>query len=234
MVIKLNNKYLKGIKDGVPIALAYISVSFTFGLLAVEGGLSIFTSLLISLTNLTSAGQFAGLDIMIAGGTLIELAVTTLIINLRYFLMSFAISQKVDIKMNTVQRLICSFGITDEVFAVICQNEEKTTFKYFLGLITLPILGWSTGTLLGAGASMLLSYSVRSALSIAIYGMFIAIIIPPAKKFRPYFYAIGISVFISCVFKYTPFLNLLSGGWVIIIASVVASAICAYFFPIKR
>lgn len=230
----MNSKYLKGIKDGVPIALAYISVSFTFGLLAIEGGLSIFTSLLISLTNLTSAGQFAGLDIIIAGGTLIELAVTTLIINLRYFLMSFAISQKVDKNMNTTQRLICSFGITDEVFAVICQNEEKTTFKYFLGLITLPVLGWSTGTFIGAGASMLLPYSVRTALSIAIYGMFIAIIIPPAKKFKPYFYGIGISVAISCIFRYTPFLNLLSGGWVIIIASVTASAICAYFFPIKR
>lgn len=230
----MNNKFLKGIKDGVPIALAYLSVSFTFGLLATEGGLSIFTSVLISLTNLTSAGQFAGLDIIIAGGTLIELAVTTLIINLRYFLMSFAISQRVDSKMNTIQRLICSFGITDEVFAVICQNEEKTTFKYFLGLITLPILGWSTGTLIGAGASKLLPYSVRTSLSIAIYGMFIAIIIPPAKKFKPYFIGIGISVLISCIFRYTPFLNLLSGGWVIIIASVTASAICAYFFPIKR
>ena len=233
MVIKLNNKYLKGIKDGVPIALAYISVSFTFGLLAVEGGLTIFTSLLISLTNLTSAGQFAGLDIMIAGGTLIELAVTTLIINLRYFLMSFAISQKVDMKMNTIQRLICSFGITDEVFAVICQNEEKTTFKYFLGLITLPILGWSTGTFVGAGASMLLPGMLRSALSIAIYGMFISIIIPPAKKHKPYFVAILIAVALSCFFKYTPYVNNLSGGWVIIISSLTASLLCAYFLPIK-
>ena len=227
-------KFFLGLRDGFPIALAYVSVSFTFGLLATEGGLSIFTAFLISLTNLTSAGQFAGLDIILSLGTILELAVTTLIINLRYFLMSFAISQRVDKSMTTVQRLICSFGITDEVFAVICQREEKTTFKYFLGLIILPIIGWSTGTLIGAGASMLLPKTVRTALSIAIYGMFIAIIIPPAKRFKPYFIAIGISVAISCIFRYTPFLNLLSGGWVIIIASVLSAAFCAYYFPIKR
>lgn len=218
----------------MPIALAYLSVSFTFGLLATEKGLSIFTSVLISLTNLTSAGQFAGLDIIVACGTLIELAVTTLIINLRYLLMSFAISQRVEKNMTTLQRLVCSFGITDEVFAVICQKEEKITFPFFLGLIVLPILGWTSGTFIGAGASMLLPESVRIALSIAIYGMFIAIIIPPAKKFKPYFYAIGISVLISCIFRYVPFFNFVSGGWVIIIASVVSSAVCAYFFPIKR
>ena len=121
----MENNFLKGIKDGVPIALAYLSVSFTFGLLACENGLSVFSAFLISLTNLTSAGQFAGLDIIVAAGTFVELAVTTLIINLRYFLMSFAISQRVDTKMNTVQRMICSFGITDEVFAVICQKNGK-------------------------------------------------------------------------------------------------------------
>jgi len=230
----LENNFLKGIKDGVPIALAYLSVSFTFGLLACENGLSIFSSVLISLTNLTSAGQFAGLDIIVAAGTLLELAVTTLIINLRYFLMSFAISQRVDSNMNTLQRLICSFGITDEVFAVICQKDGKVGFKYFIGLIILPILGWSSGTLIGAGASMLLPYSVRTALSIAIYGMFIAIIIPPAKRFKPYFYAIGMSVGISCLFKYLPLLNSVSGGWVIIIASITASAVCAYFCPIRK
>ncbi len=223
-----------GLKDGVPIALAYISVSFAFGLLATEKGLSVFSAVLISLTNLTSAGQFAGLDVITMGGTLIELIVTTLIINLRYFLMSFIISQKVDMNMSSLKRMICSFGITDEVFAVICQKNEKITFDYFFGLIILPILGWTTGTFLGGAASMILPVSVRTALSVAIYGMFIAIIIPPAKKHKPYFYAIGISVLISCIFKYTPFLNLLSGGWVIIIASVIASIICAYFFPIKK
>ena len=230
----MENNLLKGLRDGVPIALAYLSVSFTFGLLACENGLSVISAFLISLTNLTSAGQFAGLDIIVACGTLIELAVTTLIINLRYFLMSFAISQRVDSNMTTLQRLVCSFGITDEVFAVICQKNGKVGFKYFLGLIILPICGWSSGTLIGAGASMLLPYSVRTALSIAIYGMFIAIIIPPAKRYKPYFYAIGIAVVISCLFRYTPFLNIVSGGWVIIISAVAASALCAYFCPIRR
>lgn len=230
----MKNKFINGLKDGLPIALAYISVSFAFGLLATERGLSVFSAVLISLTNLTSAGQFAGLDVITLGGSLIELTVTTLIINLRYFLMSFIISQKVDMNMSGLKRMICSFGITDEVFAVICQREEKITFDYFSGLIILPIIGWTSGTFLGGAASMILSLSVRTALSIAIYGMFIAIIIPPAKKHKPYFYAIGISVLISCIFKYTPFLNLLSGGWVIIIASIVSSAVCAYFFPIRK
>ena len=211
MVIKVKtiiNSYKEGIRDGVPIGLAYLSVSFTFGLLAKEGGLSIFSAVLISLTNLTSAGQFAGLDIIKAGGLIIELAVTTFIINLRYLLMSFTLSQKVDENMSTSRRMLLSFGITDEVFAVICQKENKVGAKYFLGLITLPILCWSLGTFIGAGASILLPYSIRSALSVAIYGMFIAIIIPPAKKFKPYFIAIGFAVLISCAFRYIPFLNI--------------------------
>lgn len=228
------NSYKNGIKDGVPIGLAYLSVSFTFGLLAKEGGLSIFTSVLISLTNLTSAGQFAGLDIIKAGGTLIELAVTTLIINLRYLLMSFTLSQRVDENMSTLKRMIVSFGITDEVFAVICQKDKKVGARYFLGLMTLPVICWTLGTFIGAGASMFLPQSLRSALSIAIYGMFIAIIIPPAKKFKPYFIAIAISVIISCIFKFVPVLNMLSGGWVIIIAAVFSAGLCAYLFPIKR
>lgn len=231
---KILNNYKEGIKDGIPIGLAYLSVSFTFGLLAKEGGLSIFSAVLISLTNLTSAGQFAGLDIIKAGGALIELAVTTLIINLRYMLMSFTLSQRVDENMSTLKRMLVSFGITDEIFAVICQKENKVGTRYFLGLMTLPIICWSAGTLIGAGASMLLPYSVRSALSVAIYGMFIAIIIPPAKKFKPYFIAIAFSVIISCAFKYLPFLNILSGGWVIIIASVISAALCAYFFPVSK
>ena len=231
---KIINNYKEGIKDGIPIGLAYLSVSFTFGLLAKESGLSIFTSVLISLTNLTSAGQFAGLDIIKTGGLIIELAITTLIINLRYLLMSFAVSQRVDENMSTPKRMLLSFGITDEIFAVICQKPYKVGARYFLGLMTLPIICWSFGTFCGAGASTLLSDSVRSALSVAIYGMFIAIIIPPAKKFKPYFVVIGFSVLISCAFRYLPYLNLISGGWVIIIASVVSAGICAYLFPIRN
>ena len=227
------NNYVNGIKDGIPIGLAYLSVSFTFGLAAKEGGLSIFTSVLISLLNLTSAGQFAGLDIIKAGGSLIEIAVTTLIINMRYLLMSFALSQRVDEKIPTLKRMILSFGITDEIFAVICQKEEKVGARYFLGLMTLPVICWSMGTFIGAGASMLLPGMLRSALSIAIYGMFISIIIPPAKKHKPYFVAILIAVALSCFFKYTPYVNNLSGGWVIIISSLTASLLCAYFLPIK-
>lgn len=228
------NKYKEGLKDGLPIGLAYLSVSFAFGLAAKEGGLSIFISVLISLTNLTSAGQFAGLDIIKAGGAFAELALTTLIINLRYMLMSFTLSQRVDEKMSTLKRMLVSFGITDEIFAVICQKDAKVGVKYFSGLMTLPVICWSFGTFMGAGASMLLPETIRSALGIAIYGMFIGIIIPPAKKYKPFLITALLAVGISCLFRYLPFLNIISGGWVIIISAVVSAAVCAYLFPIKK
>ena len=232
--VNIINKYKDGIKDGVPIGLAYLSVSFAFGLAAKAGGLSIFTSVLISLTNLTSAGQFAGLDIIKASGAFAELALTTLVINLRYMLMSLTLSQRVDENMSTFKRMVVSFGINDEIFAVICQKENKVGPRYFLGLMTLPVICWSLGTFMGAGASMLLPESVRSALGIAIYGMFIGIIIPPAKKYKPFLITSLFAVGISCLFRYVPFLNIISGGWVIIISAVISAAVCAYLFPIKK
>ena len=176
--------YVKGLKDGMPICLGYLSVSFTFGMMAVEEGLPYYIALLISMTNLTSAGQFAGTAILVAHGPLLEIAVTTFVINLRYLLMSLAVSQKADPSLNIFQRLILSFGITDEVFAVSMQQPGHIKGSYLAGLITMPYLGWSLGTLLGATTTGLLSLSLRSALGIAIYGMFIAIIIPPARHAR--------------------------------------------------
>lgn len=229
----INNNFREGLKDGIPIFLAYISVSFAFGLSAKEKGLPIWIGVLMSATNLTSAGQFAGLEVIASLGAVLELAITTLIINLRYFLMSFTLSQKIDEGMPSSKRMFLSFGITDEIFAVITRKENKVGFLYFSGLILLPYIGWSLGTFMGAGASMLLPLSLRTALSVAIYGMFIAIIIPPSKKNHKFFYAALIGAGISAMFKYIPFINKLSGGWVIIIATLVSASLCAYLFPIK-
>ena len=177
--------FRKGLKDGLPICLGYISVSFAFGMMATQGGLPVWVALLISMTNLTSAGQVAGTALILSGGLYVEIAVTTFVINIRYMLMSLSLSQKVDEAMTTLQRWVLSFGVTDEIFAVAMQQKGSINARYFSGLILTPYFGWALGTFLGAAATGILPESLRSALGIAIYGMFLAIIVPPARKLRP-------------------------------------------------
>ncbi len=226
--------FLKGLKDGIPICLGYLSVSFTFGMMASENGLPYWMSLLISMTNLTSAGQFAGTALILSGGAFVEIAVTTFVINIRYMLMSLSITQKADPAMSTGQRLLLSFGITDEIFAVGVQQPGLITAPYLAGLIFAPYWGWALGTLMGATATSLLSAALRSALGVAIYGMFLAIIIPPARKVRPVAVTIVTAAVISCIFRYTPVLNRLSGGWVIILCAVAAAGYSALRYPVKE
>jgi 4-azaleucine resistance transporter AzlC len=226
--------YKDGIKDGIPIALGYLSVSFTFGIMAVNAGLPVWLTVLISMTNLTSAGQFSGVGTIISGAPYIEMALTQLVINLRYSLMSLSLSQKLDKSFTNRQRLILSFGVTDEIFAVARQKSNEINIKYMYGLITLPYWGWAIGTLIGAVAGSILPESLSSALNIAIYGMFIAIIVPPARKSRPVLGVILLSVAISFLFKYMPYLNNLSGGLAIIICAIVASSLGAILSPVKE
>lgn len=227
--------FKNGLRDGIPIALGYISVSFTFGLQAVSSGLYWWESVLISLTNLTSAGQFAGLDIMIRGGGFwVEMACAQLVINLRYSLMSLSLSQKADGSLKGIHRWLTGFGITDEIFAVAMGNKNDVSRNYLYGLILLPVLGWTSGTLLGAAAGQILPEVVRSSLGIAIYGMFIAIIIPPAKKNHAVLKVVVIAVVLSCGFKWLPLLNTVSSGFVIIICTVIAALVGAIFFPVKE
>lgn len=225
--------FFKGVRDAVPICLGYIPISFAFGMTARESGLELWAAVLISLTNFTSAGQLAGTAIIAASGGYIEIAVTTFIINIRYMLMSLSLSQKIEEKMPTLHRAILSFGITDEIFAVASQSEGRVTTPYFAGLIVLPYMSWTLSTLFGATAATLLPDAVCSALGIAIYGMFLAIIIPPAKKVKPIFITVLISAAISCIFRFTPILNRLSFGWVVIICAVTASALAALRFPVS-
>lgn len=225
------NEFKKGLKDGLPICLGYISVSFAFGLAATAGGLSKLYTLLISMTNLTSAGQFAGIEIIRENGGLFELAFATLIINLRYLLMSLSLSQKVDPKISTPKRLVMSFGVTDEIFALSMQKQGKVGFKYFFGLMTLPFLGWSGGTFFGAFASGILPEGVRIALGMAIYAMFIAIIVPPAKKSRKILYVILIAVLVSSFISLTPIVSRISAGWRIIISTLAAAGLGAFLYP---
>ncbi|MBR5542845.1 MAG: AzlC family ABC transporter permease [Oscillospiraceae bacterium] len=226
-------KFLKGIKDGVPICLGYLSVAFAFGIFSVESGLGILQTLLVSMTNVTSAGQLAAVPIMVSGGTLIELAVAQLVINLRYALMSVSLSQKLGKSVRLLDRFIISFVNTDEVFAVASGQDGLLQRNYLYGLILTPYIGWSAGTLLGAVAGNVLPVAVISALGIAIYGMFVAIVIPPVKKNLKTAYCVLLAIVLSCAFKYVPFLNNIPGGFAIIICAAVASGVFAVFAPIE-
>ncbi|MBQ7938624.1 MAG: AzlC family ABC transporter permease [Oscillospiraceae bacterium] len=225
----MKSDFLKGAKDGLPICFGYLSVSFGFGILAVSLGLSVLSAVGISLTNLTSAGQVAGVGIIAAGGSLFEMALTQLIINIRYSLMGISLSQKLDEKFSTFHRLLASFGITDEIFAVAVAQKSVSPF-YMYGLISVSALGWVTGTFLGAFAGNVLPSSVSGALGIVLYGMFLAIILPPAKTNRPVLIAVLIAAALSIVFKYV--LAFVSEGFAIIICAVIAAGFCAFFFPV--
>lgn len=221
-------EYLKGLKGGVPICLGYISVSFAFGIVATRGGLTLLQAVIISLTNLTSAGQFAGVDIINSNGGLLELSVATLVINIRYLLMSLSMSQRVLPSTNTAKRLLMSFGITDENFALSMQKQGDITFSYFFGVMTLPLIGWTLGTFLGGFAGSVLPETVRLALGMAIYAMFIAIIIPPAKNSKPILTVIIIAVFVSLGISTVPEI---SGGWRVIISTLIAAGAGAFLYP---
>lgn len=232
--LKKDHEYSKGLKKGVPIALGYLSVSLTFGMLASRGGMSPLTALLISMTNLTSAGQFAGIEMIFVGASYFEIALTTFVINIRYMLMSLSLSQKVENGISKGFKSLIAFGITDETYAVASIEDGELSLKYMLGLITLPYCGWALGTFLGAISTSFMPERLQDALGIALYGMFIAIIIPEAKRNKSILIVIIIAIGISCLFKYFPYLNNVSAGFAMIITSVVAAAIGAKILPLKE
>ena len=225
-----HSEYFKGFRDGLPIGLGYLSVSFAFGITAVKMGIPVIAAILISMTCVTSAGQVAGITAIASGGGFIEIALAQLIINLRYSLMSLSLSQKLCRKYSLFHRLTTSFGVTDEVFAVASARTEKVTPPYMYGLITLPYIMWSAGTALGALLGGILPDFVTSALGIAIYGMFIAIVVPPARRFKGVLVVALMAAALSCAFKFLPFLDFL-GGFSVIICTVIAAAAGALIFP---
>lgn len=224
-------EFKKGIKDGIPIGLGYIPVSFTFGFLAVSGGLPVWVAVVISLTNLTSAGQFAGTNLIFAGAGYFEVALTTFVINLRYMLMSLSLSQKLHRGTRTFERLVMAFGITDETFVVGSLRTGTLTAPFMLGLISMPILGWNLGTLLGGCISGLLPQALQNAMGIALYAMFIALIIPAAKAARNVLFIIVMAVAVNCAVRYIPMFDFVSDGFRVILATVLAAAAGAWLFP---
>ena len=226
------NSFFKGIKDGLPICFGYLSISFAFGIFATGNGLTLLQAVLMSMTNLTSAGQLAAVPIICSGGTLFELAVSQIVINLRYALMSVSLSQKLGKSVKMRDRFWMAFANTDEIFAVAVSNESVGK-KYFFGLMLTPFLGWTLGTLLGACAGNILPEIVVSSLGIAIYGMFIAIVMPKVKRERATALCVGLAIALSVVFYYVPALKSIPSGFTIIICAVISSAVFAYFAPIN-
>lgn len=226
--------FKEGLRDGIPIGLGYLSVSFSFGISAVSKGISWLAATIISMTNLTSAGQVAGLTIISAAGTLFEMALAQLIINMRYSLMSLSLSQRLDSSFTLPHRFLASFGITDEIFAAASGKGRDITPAYMYGLISLPFVCWSLGTLLGGIAGSVMPEILRNSLGIAIYGMFIAIFIPPARKSAGVLVTVAAAAGLSCCFRFVPLFEQVSSGFAVIICNLAASAAAAVLFPRKE
>ncbi len=223
-----------GCKNAIPICLGYMAVSFAFGIEAAKIGMTTFQAAMTSLLNVTSAGQFSALEVIARNGSFIELAVLQLIINLRYMLMSTALSQKLDTKIPTLHRLGISYGVTDEIFAVSVFKKGPLYPMFSYGLIATSVFGWVFGTVLGAIAGQVLPQRLISCLGLAIYGMFIAIIIPDTRKSRTLMVVVLCAMALSCVFTYTPILKMISSGFRIIIVTVVVAAVAAVISPVKE
>lgn len=230
---KITNAFLCGIKDGVPIALIYFVISFSFGIAVVNYGMPAWYAALISGTNLTSAGQFAGINMMFALSSYFEIAITILLINARYVLMGLSLSQHTDPSVKLPKRIFMSLFLTDEMFAILMTNDKKVTFKYYIGLVILPYLAWTLGSLTGGMTHGFLPESLQAAMGIALYAMFIGIIIPPAKKSKSVFICISISAMFSCIFYFVPYLNKIPTGFQVVIATIISATICSLLFPVS-
>ena len=227
-------EYVEGMKAGMPVCIGYFSVSFGFGAMAIAQGLSVWNAILISMTNLTSAGQFAGLTVIAAGAAIIEMILTQLVINSRYALMSLALGPRFGPSVGFGKRLLAAFFNTDEIFALGMAREGKLTTSYFVGAGTVAAIGWTGGTAMGARAGSVLPLSVRAALGVMLYGMFIAIVVPQARQEKPILLSVVLALVFSCLFTWVPGLKDVSAGLAIVICTVAAAAICALVFPVDE
>ena len=225
-------EFTDGIKKGIPIGIGYLAGSFTFGIWAVEGGIPVWLVTLISLSNLTSSGQFAGAALMMANASFFEIGLSVLVINIRYVLISLSLTQKLAKNTKLGQKLIMGYGVTDEIFAMASTRDREVTAPYMYGLISVPVLGWTLGTFLGGVVGSILPDRLADAMGIALYAMFIAVIIPPAKKSKPIIGAILISVLVTSLIRYIPVFSFITDGFAMIIATFVAAGVMAFIAPV--
>ena len=229
-----NNNVRMGLRDGLPIGIGYFVISIAFGMFSVSLGIPWLESLLISMFNITSAGQIAAVPIIASGGSLFELALTQLVINARYALMSVSLSQRLGKNVTLKDRFLIAFFNTDEIFAVACGKNSLLGKKYLFALAIFPYIGWSLGTLFGALLGSVFPVFLATAFSLALYAMFIAIIMPAAKESRPTAICILCAIALSCAFEFLPFLSGIHSGMVIVIIAVSLSTLFALIAPIHE
>lgn len=226
--------YIRGLKAGIPIGLGYLAVAFTLGIAARSAGLTAFQATLTSFLINASAGEFVGFTLIAAGASYIEVAVMELVANARYLLMSFSLSQRLSPKTGILHRLLIGWYVTDEVFGVSVSAPAPLNPFYTYGAVTLACPGWAVGTCLGVIMGNILPASLVSALSVGLYGMFIAIFVPPAKQSRTVRIIVICSMLLSFAFARIPLFDGISQGIKTIILTVVISGAAAVLAPIKE
>lgn len=219
------------LRDSLPIALGYFTISIAFGLYVVSSGLPPLFAILVSLTNLTSSGQFAGLRVILAGGVYAELILTVLLVNLRYILMALALGQRIPRETGLLRRMCIAFGVTDEIFAV-AMRRKRITFPYYLGLTLPPLCGWTGGTATGALLGAVVPLGLKSATGILLYAMFVAIVVPPARERGALRFVVACSGGLSLLLHFLPFTAGLAQSWKIIFSTLAAAALGAFCFPL--
>ena len=223
--------FTKGLRLGIPIGLGYLSVSFTFGIMATSLGFEWWQAVIISMLTVTSAGQLVAINVMTAPGQYITMLISQITINARYSFMSISLSQKVSKSFGTLKRLLLGFFMTDEIFAV-ASAEDEVTPKFFSGLAVFPFFGWTLGTLLGGIIGNVLPAIVMDAMCLAIYGMFLAIVIPPARRSFSVLAVVLAAIALNCIFYYVPLMKNVPSGIAISVCAIVAASFGAIFFPV--
>lgn len=225
--------FLRGMKDGIPISMGYFAVSFTLGITARKAGMSVVQASLMSALMLASAGQFAAISMIASGAGFLEMVITTVVVNMRYLLMSSALSQKVRRDKPFYHRFLMSYAVTDEIFGISMALPERLHPAYLYGAAAVAAPGWVIGTGLGSLLGMIMPARVMSAMNVAIYGMFLAIVIPPSRKSRIVAGVVLISMAASLGFQLLPMLREISSGFQIIILTIVIAGAAAWLFPVQ-
>ena len=231
MAMKAKSVFLEGVRDGIPIALGYFAVSFSLGIAARNVGITAVQGMLASFLCMASAGQYALFSLIGAAASLGEIALVNLITNARYFLMSCALSQKIDPQMKNYHRFIFGAVVTDEIFGITVARPGYLAPWYNYGAMAVTMPGWAIGTGLGILMGTLLPARLVSALSVALFGMFIAVFIPPAKKDKVILGCVAASFAAALLFDLVPQLSEISAGTRTILLTVVISAAAAALFP---
>lgn len=231
---KISSPFIQGMRDGIPIGLGYLAVAFSLGITAKNAGLTAVQGFVMSWLGMASAGEYAAITVIAANAAYLEMAVITLVTNSRYLLMSFALSQRLSPDLGIGHRLLIGYSITDELFGIAVAQPKPLDPKYSYGSYLVAVPSWAIGTALGITAGNILPVRVVSALSVALFGMFLAVIVPPAKKDKVIMLFVILSFVLSFLLQKIGALSMLSAGGRTIILTVVLSAAAAALFPVRE